>query len=246
MNNNIQNVILAVGAHPDDMDFGASGTIAKFIAEGYEAYYLLCTDGSRGADDTTMTHEKLAQTRREEQIAAGKILGLKDIFFLDHPDTQLLADLTLKEEIVRVIRTVRPRIVITMDPTFFYTKELNWGDSNFVNHTDHRAAGLATMDAVFPLCRDRLTFPEHEQQGLTPHVVEELWFTNMTTEKNHIVNITDTLERKLKALECHKSQFDDFETIKKRMTERAIAYAEGKDFEYGENFIRLLMPGHRK
>lgn len=245
MNSKPENVILAVGAHPDDMDFGASGTIAKFVGEGYKVYYLLCTDGSRGSDDLRMTHERLAQMRKSEQKAAGKVLGVTDIFFLDHPDTQLEVNFQLKEEIVRVIKTVKPRIVITMDPTFYYSKEPMWGGNNFINHTDHRAAAQATIDAVFPLCRDRLTFPLHENEGLMPHLVEELWFTNLL-EKSHVVDISKTFAKKIKALECHKSQFDDFATVKKRMTDRAIAYAEGTDFEYGENFTRLLLPGHRK
>ncbi len=240
-----RNVILAVGAHPDDMDFGASGTIAKFIEEGYEAYYVLCTDGSRGADDPEMTHEKLAATRRREQLTAGKVLGLTDVFFLDHADTQLVVDMQLKEELVRIIKQVKPKIVITMDPTFYYSTEPLWGGNNFINHTDHRAAGLATMDAVFPLSRDRLTFPQHEKDGLYPHVVEELWFTNLTDRK-YLVDITSTFEKKLRALECHASQFDDFPLLKKKMTDRAIVFAKEEGFEFAENFTRLILPGHRK
>ena len=135
-------VILAVGAHPDDMDFGASGTIAKWVEEGASAYYLILTDGSRGSSDSKMTHKKLAAIRKKEQEGAGRILGLKKIFFLNHTDTQLIADFSLKEEISRVIKTVRPNIVITMDPTFYYSQK-----SGFVNHTDHRAAALATFVA---------------------------------------------------------------------------------------------------
>lgn len=234
-----------MGAHPDDMDFGASGTIAKFIEEGYDVYYVLCTDGSRGADDPEMTHEKLAATRRSEQIAAGKILGITDIFFLDYPDTQLVVDMQLKEELVRIIKQVKPQIVITMDPTFYYSVDPMWGGAHFINHSDHRAAGLATMDAVFPLSRDRLTFPQHEKDGLAPHVVEELWFTN-SIEKRHLVDITNTFEKKLRALECHKSQFDDFPAVKKRMTTRAIEFAKEEGFAFAENFTRLILPGHRK
>lgn len=239
------NILLGIGAHPDDMDFGASGAIASFIKDGWDAYYVLCTDGSRGSSDPEMTHAKLAQKRKEEQIEAGKILGLKDVFFLNHPDTQLVCDVTLKEELVRIIRMVKPRIVFTMDPTFFYTVEPGYGGNNFINHTDHRAAGLAAMDAVFPLCRDRLIFPEHEQDGLKPHVVEELWFTNMQ-EPRHIVDISDTFEKKLELLAKHESQFDDWEGIKKRITTKAEEWGKLKGYKYAENFTRLLLPGHRK
>ncbi len=229
-------VVLAVGAHPDDMDFGAAGTIAKWTEEGADCYYLICTDGSRGSSDPNMTHEKLAQIRKKEQIEAGKILGIKKIFFLNHTDTQLVSDLTLKEEIVRVIRTVRPNIVITMDPTFYYSTKFN-----FVNHTDHRAAALATMDACFPLSRDRLTFLHHEKEELKPHRVEELLLVNFE-KHDFVVDITKTFDKKIKALSLHDSQFDDFEEIKKRMTGRAKYFGKMIGVKYAENFTRLKLP----
>ena len=238
------NVLLAVGAHPDYIDFMASGTIAKFVSEGWDVFYVLCTDGSRGSDIPDMTHARLAQIRRDEQIAAGKILGVTDIFFLEHPDTQLEANLQLKEELVRIIRRLRPRIVITMDPTFYYSKEPQFLGYHFINHTDHRAAALATMDAVFPLSRDRLIFPEHEKEGLGLHAVEELWLTCFE-EKRHIVDITEMFGKKLQAIAAHKSQYDDFPSIKERMEKRAISFAEDEQYTFAENFTRLLLPPHR-
>lgn len=238
------NVLLTVGAHPDDIDFMASGTVAKFVAEGWDVYYVLCTDGSRGSDVPEMTHAKLAEIRRNEQIAAGKILGVTDIFFLDHPDTQLQADLLLKEELVRIIRTVKPRIVIGLDPTFYFSQEPLFGGYHFVNHTDHRAAGQATLDAVFPLSRDRLIFPEHEKEGLGLHAVEELWMTCFE-EKRHVVDITDTIEKKIAAISAHTSQYDDFPSVKERTLKRALALAEQEDYRFAENFTRLLLPPHR-
>lgn len=101
------------------------------------------------------------------------------------------------------------------------------------------------MDAVFPLCRDRLIFPEHESDGLESHIVEELWFTNMQ-EPRHIVDISETFEKKIELLAKHESQFDDYEAIKARLTERAQQYGAPKGYRYAENFTRLLLPGHRK
>lgn len=234
-------VVLGVGAHPDDMDFTSSGTIAKMVEEGWDAYYLVCTDGSRGSRLHNTTHQALAETRRDEQKAAGKILGLKNIFFLDHEDTQLMCEPSLKEEIVRVIRTVRPEVVITMDPTFYFSTKSPWKTGvSFINHTDHRAAGLATMDAVFPLARDLLSFPEHALEGLKPHKVDELWFTSFT-EREHVVDITGTFEKKLKALAAHVSQFDDFPKIKKEVYDHAVHFADEEEFEFGESFIRLVL-----
>ncbi|MBI2442942.1 MAG: PIG-L family deacetylase [Candidatus Levybacteria bacterium] len=234
-------VILAVGAHPDDMDFTASGTIAKMVMEGWDAYYLICTDGSRGSRHHKTTHEELTKTRREEQEEAGKIVGLKDIFYLDHRDTQLPCNPLLKAQIVRVIRITRPQVVITMDPMFHYATSSPWNRNvAFVNHTDHRAAGLATMDAVFPLSRDRLSFPEHEQQGLMPHKVSELWFTSFE-KKEYVVDITKTIEKKIKALAAHKSQFDNFAKVKEEVLSHAKHFADEEEFEYAESFIRLVL-----
>lgn len=229
-------IILAVSAHPDDTDFGASGTIAKWVEEGGTAYYLICTDGSRGSQDPKMTHEKLALIRKKEQEKAAKVLGVKKVFFPDHTDTQLTCDLKLKEEIVRIIRTIKPNMVITMDPTFYYSQKFG-----FVNHTDHRAAGLATLDACFPLSRDRLTFPELEKEGLKPHRVEELLLVNFE-KADFFIDITKTIDKKIKALACHKSQFDDFKKVEKMIRERSRMQGKEKDYKFAESFIRLKLP----
>lgn len=231
-------VVLAVGAHADDMDFGASATVAKFIKEGWDAYYIVATDGSRGSEDPEMTHERLAAIRQEEQKAAARVLGVKDVFFLGHTDTQLVADQQLKEEIVRIIRTVKPTIAITMDPTFYYYAGEEFG---FINHTDHRNVGLATLDAVFPMARDRLTFPEHEKMGLSPWKTAELWMVNFTTP-THVVDVTETWETKVKALRCHTSQFKDVDPFLERIKERSQTFGKAKGYEYGENFTRVLIP----
>jgi len=229
-------VVLAVGAHPDDIDFGAAGTIAKWVEEGAECYYLICTDGSRGSSDSKMTHKRLAQIRKKEQAEAGKVLGLKKVYFLDHTDTLLTADYALRRDIAKIIKIVRPNIVVTMDPTFYYSEQFN-----FINHTDHRAASVATMDACFPLSRDRLTFPDHNKEGLAPHRVEELWMISFE-KKKFLVDITKTFNKRIKALSMHKSQFDDFGSIKKRITERAKYFGKMKGVKFAENFTRIKMP----
>lgn len=234
-------VILAVGAHPDDIDFTSSGTIAKMVEEGAEAYYLICTDGSRGSSDPKMTHKKLVQIRQQEQKNAGRILGLKNIFFLSYKDTQIECNLSLKEDIVRIIRSLKPDLVITWDPTFYYVADSPWTDKSFVNHSDHRLVGQATMDAVFPMARDRLTFPKHEKNGLMPHRVEELWLICLD-KKGHLVDITRQIEKKLEAIAAHKSQFDDFPRVKARVVKRALTFADEESYEFAESFTRLTMP----
>lgn len=226
--------ILGVAAHPDDLDFGASGSFAKWAREGASCYYLICTNGCKGSDDPKMTENRLIKIRRAEQIAAGKIIGLKSVFFLNHNDTELVADLTLKKEVVRHIRKLRPDIVVTTDPTFVYSKR------GFINHTDHRAAGQAAIDAVYPMARDRLTFKELEKEGLKPHKVKALYLMNFDSG-DEVVDITSTISIKEKALMCHKSQVskDAIGWI------RQMGHMSGKDkgYKYAERFTKLEMRG---
>ena len=229
----INMIALGVAAHPDDLDFGASGTFAKWAKEGAECYYLICTNGCKGSDDPKMTEKKLIKIRREEQIRAGKVIGLKGVFFLDHNDTELVADLKLKKEIVRHIRRLKPDVVVTLDPTMVYSKI-----RGYVNHTDHRAAGQAAMDAVFPLARDRLTFKELEKEGLKPHKVKSLYLINFD-DHNEVVDITGTINQKIRALECHASQIskESLGWVRKR----SQLAAKGKRYKYAEAFVRLNM-----
>lgn len=222
---------LAVFAHPDDMDFGASGAIAKWAARGAHISYLVCTDGSKGSDDPAMMPRRLIALRKKEQIAAAKILGVRDVLFLVHPDGELVADLMLKEEIVRVIRMKKPEIVITFDPAFFYSLA-----RGFINHSDHRAAGTAAMDAVFPLARDRLNFPQHEKRGLKPHKVKTLLFVSFDAP-NHLEDISRTIENKIAALTAHKSQVG--QDALTRVRTRAALLGEKGRMRHAEGFKRL-------
>lgn len=227
-------VVLCVAAHPDDLDFGASGTVAKWVKQGAICYYLLCTNGCKGSDDPGMTEAKLIKIRRQEQIAAGKVLGLKDVFFLKHNDTELVADLALKKEIAYYIRKLKPEIVIGMDPTFIFSS------SGFINHTDHRAAGQATIDAIYPMARDRLTFPEQVSQGLLPHKVKTLYLTSFD-KPTEIIDISDSIELKLKALKAHKSQIDAAVIVMLKEWSKQLGKKRG--YRFAEGFIKInLMP----
>lgn len=227
MNNKI---VLGVAAHPDDLDFGASGTIAKWTKEGAKCYYLILTNGCKGSKDPKMTEEKLIKIRRQEQLNAGEILGLKDIFFLKHNDTELVNDLILKKEITYYIRKLKPEIVVTMDPTLIYSS------SGFINHTDHRAAGQAAIDAVFPMARDRLIFPEHEKQGLTPHKVKTIYLVSFE-KPNKFIDISGTIDFKLKALAAHKSQVD-IDAIS-RIKKWSEVLGKKVGYPFAEGFIEI-------
>jgi LmbE family N-acetylglucosaminyl deacetylase len=227
-------IILAVAAHPDDIDFSSSGTIAKLVKEGASAFLLILTNGNKGSSDPKMTREALALIRQKEQEKAAKIVGYKKVFFAGFEDTELLADLRVKEIIVRYIRKLRPDIVFSLDPSNYY-----FGERGFVNHTDHREAGIATLDSVFPLARDRLTFQHLEEVGLKPHKVKTLFLVNFENA-NTFFDISETIGIKKKAISAHKSQ------ISKDFIDRLIGWSReaGKKAgcEYAEGFLKLDLP----
>jgi len=227
------NVVLGVAAHPDDLEFSAAGTIAKFIAEGAQAYYLILTNANKGTEDRSMSPAQLTEIRRDEQREAGKILGLTDVFFGDYDDGCLECTLDVKREVARAIRMVKPDVVITMDPSVLYAAE-----RGFINHPDHRAAGQATLDAVYPLARDHLSFPELLEAGLEPHKTATVLLSSMT-DHNFTVDISDHMETKLKALAAHRSQLaapDMAADLVRGWAERVGAAAGAR---YGEGFVRI-------
>lgn len=225
-------IVLGIAAHPDDLDVGAGGTLAKFAADGAAVHYLILTDGGKGSDDLSMTTEQLVATRHNEQQAALKIIGGKSITFLDYADGELEITMQLKKDIVKAIRDIKPDVVITMDPTVIYS-----ADRSIINHPDHRAAGQATLDAVFPLARDRLTFPELLEQGYEPHKTPTVLLVNFN-ERNFAVDITDTFDAKVAALKAHVSQFGNLDNAT-WFHDMSKTQSEGTGFELAETFVRL-------
>src|SRR5437867_4910994 len=149
---------LVVAAHPDDADFGGAGTAYLWSRGGWEFYYLICTDGSKGTEDPAMTPDRLIPLRRKEQKAAAKVAGVKEVFFLDHADGELRYNRDLMREIVRYIRKIQPYAVFTHDPGQIVR-------NMFINHPDHRCVGEVTIDAVYPIARNRPSFPELLGEG---------------------------------------------------------------------------------
>jgi LmbE family N-acetylglucosaminyl deacetylase len=230
-------VVLGVAAHPDDLDFSASGSMAKFIRNGAKAYYLILTDGGAGTEDRSITSEKLREIRQAEQRNAGKVLGLSDVYFCKFKDGTLQNTLEVKREVVRIIRKVRPEVVVTMDPSVLYSPQIG-----FINHPDHRAAGQAALDAVFPLARDHMSFPELLEEGLEPHKTKTILLMNLN-EHNFAVDVSDTLDLKFKALAEHASQVPNLAEIKERFTQRAAQLGSPYGFRYAETFIRVDIHG---
>ncbi len=227
---------MVVVAHADDAEFGCSGTVARWCSEGMEVVYVLCTDGSKGSDDPDMTSEKLSQIRQEEQQAAGKVLGLKDVAFLGYPDSMLQPTLELRRDIAREIRRFKPDILICPHPM----RDLD--ASPRVGHPDHVAAGEATLAAVFPTARDRLTFPELLKEGFEPHKVKEVLIMGHPNPDKWI-DVAKHMDTVVKALMQHKSQINwSEEEISQRMREWRQNAAHGHDIQYAEAFKHIHLP----
>jgi LmbE family N-acetylglucosaminyl deacetylase len=209
---------MLIVAHPDDADFGPAATAARWIDEGSTGWLVCCTSGDQGGEDAELDPLALARTREEEQGRAAAIVGYAGVTFLHQPDGALANDLALRELLVREIRTFRPDAVLTHDPeTIFYR-------DGGVNHTDHRAAGIAAVDAVFPTARNPMAFPHLVRGGLAPHKVRRLYLF-WSGRPTAWVEVSRTLGRKVDALRAHVSQIHDPDGIAERM--RRWAAEEG-------------------
>ena len=202
---------LVVTAHPDDVDFGAAGTVGVLTDAGVDVTYCLVTDGEAGGFDESIERHRMAAIRREEQTKAAAEVGVTELVFLGHPDGCVEFNLDLRHEITRVIRQVRPQVVITQNPVINL-------DTVYGSHADHVATGQATWAAVYPDSRNPFAFPELLTSGYEPWSVDEIWIT-LGAESTHTVDITDQLERKLRALHCHVSQHRDPTALDERVRE---------------------------
>ena len=201
--------ILVVTAHPDDVDFGSGGTVATWTDAGIEVVYCICTDGDAGGFDLEFPREQIAGLRRAEQTEAAKRLGVFDVRFLGYPDGALTPSLEVRRDISRVIRQVRPTRMLVQSPERDYERI---GRS----HPDHRAAGEAALNSVYPDARNPFAHPQlRTDEGLDAWVVREVWIMG-GPHTTHYVDVTDTFDRKIAALRAHESQtghMEDLETF---------------------------------
>jgi LmbE family N-acetylglucosaminyl deacetylase len=227
--------ILVVLAHPDDPEFFCGASLARWIAAGHEVTYLLLTCGDKGTKDLALAGEELCGLRQAEQRAAAAVLGVKNVRFLGYPDGYLEPNLNLRRDITRVIRQERPHMLVTCDPTTLY-----FGDTH-INHADHRAAGQAALDAVYPAARDHLYFPELLlEEKLEPHVVAEVWICG-TLSPSLALDVTNTWEIKILALKEHKSQIGDPQAMVERMLARRTPGSTAQMPRYQETFRRIKL-----
>jgi LmbE family N-acetylglucosaminyl deacetylase len=224
--------VMVVTAHPDDSEFGAGGTIAKLVKEGREVTYVIATNGNKGSRDRSMTPERLAEIREREQRAAAHTLGVERVEFLGYPDCEVEDTRDLRRDVTREIRRWRPDLIITMNP--FRTRNL------YASHRDHRIVAGAALDCVYPLARDHMSFPEL-MPGHEPHKVREVYVMQWESPQL-VLDITDTLDLKLKALACHQSQVGDFAGMEKRVRERSAELGKPHGYAYAETFDHIVLP----
>jgi LmbE family N-acetylglucosaminyl deacetylase len=202
---------MVIAAHPDDADFGPAATAASWIDQGSVGWLVCCTSGDQGGEDAEMDPLELAAIREREQRAAADVVGYEGVTFLHMPDGALVNDLVLREQLVREIRRFRPDAVLAQDPEMVFHER-------GVNHADHRAAGLAAVDAVYPAARNPMAFPWLAREGLAPQRVRRLYLF-WSDKDNARVDVSATLDRKFDALRQHASQLRDFEAIEARIRE---------------------------
>ena len=226
---------MVIFAHPDDAEIGSGGVAAKWAAAGCEVTYVLCTNGAAGTADRTLTPAALARKRADEQRAAADFMRVRHVVMLGYPDGGLEDTREFLGDIVGAIRRYRPHTVFVHDP--YRMKGFQ--------HRDHRKAGIAATDAVYPYARDHLHFPEQiTRDGLQPHKVRELWYWGADTP-DIIVDVTDSIDRQIAGLIRHESQVPGFNvpeghTIGERVKKNAAEHAEGYGFQYGAVFRRLM------
>lgn len=208
--------VMGVFAHPDDAEFFAGATFARWAADGAEITFILATSGDKGSSDPEMTSEKLAEIREEETKKAAQVLGIKDVVFLRYKDGELFPTLELRRDITRMIRLKKPDVIVTLDPTRF------WYETRGINHPDHRAIGAATLESIFPTARDRLNFIELERdEGLEPHKCLTVYIAG-AEEPTVTIDVTGCIDTQFKALLEHKSQVGEAEKLHERLYERSL------------------------
>jgi LmbE family N-acetylglucosaminyl deacetylase len=219
--------VLVITAHPDDAEFGAGGTVARLVREGLHVSYCVVTSGDKGSSDRSMTPERLARIREEEQRNAARVLGVETVEFLGFPDCEVEDTRESRRAVTAAIRRHRPDRLIIQNP--HRTKNLG------ASHRDHRTVAGIALDCVYPLARDHMAFPDLLEQGLEPHRVREvylMWWENPEL----VVDISETMDLKIKALACHASQFRDFAAVEKRVRDRGAELGRARGYAYAETF----------
>ena len=224
--------ILVFSAHPDDLDFGCSGTVAKMTEEGKEVVYCIITNGEKGIQKVNKARGTMIAMRKIEQKEAAKVVGVHKLIFLGETDGDLENTKDVRRKIVKAIREVKPDIIFSFDPA-----NLSF-DSFYRFHRDHRMAAEAVFDAMYPAAGSSAFFPELEEAGFLPYQIQGAWFFS-SASPNIFIDISKTIDRKIEALRRHEGQIGDMEEMEKRIRARARQEGKRKKMKYAEAFRSL-------
>ena len=223
--------VLVFSPHPDDLDFGCSGAAAKWAKEGKEVVYCIITGGCRGKHKTKVSEKELRKIREKEQLKAAEIAGVKKVIFLREKDGEVENIKRLRKKLVKVIRKIRPDIIMSFDPA-------NRDFDNFYrSHRDHRFGAEAVFDAIYPDAGNEAFFPELNKK-YPPHQIKEVWFY-ATNKPDVFVDISETIVQKISALKQHQSQIKDFDEIEKMIKNWAREIGKKAKLKYAEGFRRV-------
>jgi len=222
-----------IHAHPDDVDFSAAGTAAKWALGGCHVVYVILTDGNAGSHDPAMTKERLSRIRRTEQEAAAAVAGVERCLFLGYHDGLLEPTLAVRKQLVRLIREHRPDTVVCGDPRQYFS------GSTYINHPDHRAAARAAVEAVFPAAEMNLLYPDMAEEGLRGHKPNFVYIST-GQDPDCYVDVSDTIELKIEALRQHQSQLADWDP-EPWIRERAAQVGKDAGCAYAESFRRMTL-----
>lgn len=225
--------ILVILAHPDDPEFFCGATIAKWTKNHHDVIYCLLTKGEKGINKSFADQRDIVEIRKREQRDAASELGVSQIFYLDNEDGYLYSNISLRKEIVKIIRQIKPDVIVTCDPTNFYIQDY------YINHPDHRTTGQVVLDAIFPAAQNPLFFPELLNENLDPHEIKEVWIT-LAKEPNLRIDVTEFWHKKISALLYHKSQIGNEKKFIKRMMEKHTDDSDRNFPRYEESFVRIV------
>src|SRR5947209_2663050 len=240
---------MVIGAHPDDDDFATAGTSALWAKQGKKIVWVVMTDGVEGSEVAALIDTELMLTREQEQRMACEVLDIQAVEFLRFPDGHLTNSEAARKAIVRLIRKYRPRVVLTHDPTqHFYAPDPyeKPDDTAYLNHSDHRATGNIVLDAIFPAVGNPRSYRELLSEGFPPYQVHELYLFH-SSQDNTFIDISETIDLKVRGLQCHVTQFGPEAKMLDRMREWAAGTAKeakekrGLDMQYAEGYRRIKL-----
>ena len=226
---------LVIMAHPDDPDFSCAGTAIKMVQKGIDVTFMILTNGDKGNHNPEITRNQLIELRKIEQRAAAAVEGVQHVLFMGVEDGFLQSTPDLRKRVTREIRRIQPQLIITSSPDRYF------GGNGYINHPDHRNAGIVTLESIFPATDNMMFFPELLDEGYLPHKIKQLYIMG-DAQVDLKIDITEVFEQKIEAIICHKTQVREPEKLQERMTQRAGQKQEDGSVRFFEQF-RVLKFG---